>query len=467
MLTGTKFEPISDIIDRLVIFLLRPSFQTQLAVIIVSLIIAYALARVFRAAVDRVTHWEPEHFYDTPVAISSKTFWIALVRAVSFPAIAIVILELAARILESNSQFAGLLRKTEWILWTLIAFQVLVTILFSYYDSERVRLYHYRLFLPLIGVIIALEVLSDLADLEALSEIVIVTLFDSPITQGALFIATIGLYFWTSGTQAVEEFLYHFITHNTRADKGSVRATLTLLRYLLLLVGIFYALGQLQLDPTTVAAITGGLSVGVGFALREILSNFLSGIILLFERSLHPGDVIDVDNGLSTVESLSIRATTVRTLDNVEVVIPNQTFFTSSFVTYTGTDKTVRAPLFVTTSCDNDLETVIAMLNEVAGQHEEVLQDPAPSVFMLNFGDNVINYQLNIWVATPLIIPRVKSDVKRMIWARFQSEKIDLTFPDMALHFPDNWSVPVVAGNQTAGSKSANGNLQPAAAQVG
>jgi small-conductance mechanosensitive channel len=213
-------------------------------------------------------------------------------------------------------------------------------------------------------------------------------------------------------------------------------AALTLVRYILISMGVLFVLSQLQLGPTTLAAITGGLSVGVGFGLREILSNLISGILLLFEQSLHPGDVIEVDDEITVVEDVRMRATIVRTQNNDELVIPNQTFFTSSFKTYTGTDKTVRVPLIFRTDCTTPPREVIRVLTQTALSHVQVLREPPPTVFVLDYGDNTAQYQLNIWLDNPVLNAEVASDIRLLVWDAFEENGIALPFPEIELHLP-------------------------------
>jgi potassium efflux system protein len=138
----------------------------------------------------------------------------------------------------------------------------------------------------------------------------------------------------------------------------------------------------LQLSQTTVAAVTGGLSVGIGFGLREVLGNFISGTFMLFERSLRPGDIVEVDQQIGTVEKLSVRSTTLRTLDNEEIVIPNSSFFTDSLKSFTGTDDKVRFSVVVMANGLNDPERVSRVLHGVALEHPEVLNDPPPDAWV-------------------------------------------------------------------------------------
>ncbi|MEM8859163.1 MAG: mechanosensitive ion channel domain-containing protein [Chloroflexota bacterium] len=254
----------------------------------------------------------------------------------------------------------------------------------------------------------------------------------------ALFLSTVGLYLWFGLVRIVQDLLSRFILATTAHDPGGVKATLTLVRYILIMTGIGYIFTQFQFDTTTMAAITGGLSVGIGFALREILGNFISGFFLLFERTLHPGDVIEVDDEISVIEDFSIRATTVRTRRNEEVVIPNQTFFTSSFKTYTGTDDKVMISLTVQTDCVINPHQVISLLETAGSYHPRVLKDPAPEADLLDYGNNVATFQLHLWIAEPMKSRKIISDVKLSIWDALKEHGVALPFPEIELHLPKN-----------------------------
>ena len=440
-------SPITNLLDKLIIMLRRPQVFTQVAVALVIVFAARSLSAIFWLS------FEPRirHRIDLRRRNWGKSFAqfiLAFAKAATFSVLCIIAYTIAAGMLSRVGQTSGLLLRLQSIFWLILFFQLVIVTLYAFLGEQCMRPYHYRFLLPLMYVLILLDLLSTLVNVRDLTRVVLLTLFNNPVTLGALLIATIGLYFWMNGTHLVQEILLWAIGRFGSADTGSAEATLTVLRYILIIAAIVFALSQLRLDPTTIAAITGGLSVGVGFALQTVLSNFISGLLLLFERSLQPGDVIEIDNQISVVENLSIRATKIRTLDNVEVVIPNQTFLTSSIRTYTGTATTVRAPMTVHTSCDNDLEETIQLLIDTANQHEEVLTEPPTTVFFQSFGDNVIEYQLNIWLDKPTTIPRVQSEVRRLIWAAFKEQNIDLTFPDMALHFPETMPSIALASGQ-------------------
>lgn len=430
----TNFDILTHIWAKILVFGGRPEVQLQVLAISISLFLAAIITRsLSRLTLNPIDRWITRR--------RSRSFRMAtqaafrVIQMVSFPVLGLSLTSLASRFLASQGYISGLINQFGWVLITVLIFQLVLAFLYTIFDDHEVQRYHYRLLLPLLIVVIALEVLSDLVDLRSLAQLELVILFERPITLGAIFIATVGLYFWTDAVHGVQELIYRILTRRTTVDPGSAQATLTLLRYVLVILGILFAFSQLRLDSTTIAAITGGLSVGIGFGMREILSNFVSGLLLLFERSLHPGDVIEVDGELCVVENFSIRATTVRTLNNIELVIPNQTFFTDTFKTYTGTERTVRIPLTVKTDCDIDPRNVQSVIQKAVVAHEHVLDEPEPSVFILEYLDNVATFQVNIWIDNPLLSPKISSEVRVLIWDAFDEHGIALPTPECEVHF--------------------------------
>lgn len=127
--------------------------------------------------------------------------------------------------------------------------------------------------------------------------------------------------------------------------------------------------GTLGVNLTSLALIGTGLSVGIGFGLQQIIANFISGIVLLFEQSLRPGDVVEVNNQVGTVEKLNIRSTIIRTNDNVEIIVPNETFLTSQLTTYTKSDPLVRVSVPVGVGYDSNPKQVQQILMDTAVSH--------------------------------------------------------------------------------------------------
>lgn len=440
MLHAIGVNELTAISGKLQVFLGRPAVQLQLALIALTVLLAWLISRRIWQWLEAWSRERARESGQLPAAAVpagrnrgrfALHYGVEVIHAATFPIMTVVLLQIVRQMLAWRDLTGGLLDKVSWIVWSFLALQICVTVLYALFDWRTIRAYHYRLFIPLLWVVVALKILDNLTDLRQLSNVVLAEVFNSPITLGAVFVATVGLYFWTDIVHLFQDLIYQLTVRHTDADPGGTKAALTLVRYILVIVGFVLVLSNLQLGPATLAAITGGLSVGVGFGLREILSNFISGILLLFEQSLHPGDVIEVDEEVSVVEDVRMRATIVRTLNNDELVIPNQMFFTASFKTYTGSDKTVRVPLLFQTDCRTAPHKTVRVMLETALRHPQVLKDPEPSVFVLAYGNNEAHYQLNIWLDNPVLSPQVSSEVRLLMWDAFAEHDIDLPAPEM------------------------------------
>lgn len=191
---------------------------------------------------------------------------------------------------------------------------------------------------------------------------------------------------------------------------------------------------------TFLAAIGGGLSVGLGFGLKEIFSNFISGIWLLIEGAVRPGDVLLLENGNGEdpceVLELGMRATTLwRDRDNVELVVPNQLFFTQQMVTYSGLkDRYRRGQVLIGAAYRHPPEKVIAILEAVAATVPRVLAKPAPKGLLLRYNDSAITYAIRYWIEDPMNGISVASEVGIAVWNAFSREGIEIPYPQRVLH---------------------------------
>ncbi|CAA6810121.1 MAG: Small-conductance mechanosensitive channel [uncultured Thiotrichaceae bacterium] len=438
-MTEEKTQSLAEMIDRILIFIARPEVETQLIVLGLVVILSILLSsytwklicECLKPVLRNTQHMPYIHSYLHKV--------IYLFKALTFPILALLLNMVAQSILEAQGNMVGLLAEIQYSFYTLIAFELVMAVFYANFEAHEVSRYRRRFHIPLLILIVLFQLINQFVDIHLLAAIVVFHYVDNPITFGALAIATLGLYFWTYTINVIYTFLLNFLVKFTNTDKGATQATLTLIRYLLFALGLYYIFSQLQLNSTTLAAITAGLSIGVGFALREILSNFISGILLLMERSLHPQDIIEVDGTMAVVQSLKIRATTVRTIYDEELVIPNQKFLTESFKTYTGSDKKVRITVFIKTSYDNNPHRVIELMKDTAIAHPSILSDPAPEVFIQDqFSDNSVTFKLLMGIDKPMNKERVKSEVIQNIWHAFRSNNIDLTYPGMEVSIKDS-----------------------------
>lgn len=212
-------------------------------------------------------------------------------------------------------------------------------------------------------------------------------------------------------------------------------ALVKLSKFLLLVVASLLALNAVGIDLTALAVFGGAVGVGLGFGLQRIASNFISGFIVLFDRSIRPGDVITIDNTFGWVQELHARYVVVRDRDGVERLIPNETLITTEVINWSYTDRNVRLKIPVSISYDDDPEQAMALLLGAARANPRVLDDPAPAARLMNFGDNGIELELRVWIQDPESgLANVRSDVNLAIWHAFKAAGITIPFPQRDLH---------------------------------
>ena len=194
------------------------------------------------------------------------------------------------------------------------------------------------------------------------------------------------------------------------------------------------------------------LSLGIGFGLQEIVSNFVSGLILLFERPLQVGDLVQVGETVGVVERINIRATTVRTLDNEFILVPNRELVTKDVVNHTHNDPRLRVRVPVGVAYGSDLELVREALLSAARDNRLVLKRPAPEAFFKGFGDSSLDFELRAWISRPLDRPAVTSELNNKIDEAFRAAGVTIPFPQRDLHLR---SVDDQAGQHLRGTDEA------------
>jgi len=176
------------------------------------------------------------------------------------------------------------------------------------------------------------------------------------------------------------------------------------------------------------------LSVGIGFGLQNLTANFIAGIILLFEQHIEIGDRVTVGETEGDVVEINIRSTTIRTPNNVAIVVPNSEFVSATVINWSHGDPRTRLEIDVGVSYDSDPDTVIRCLIDAANEQSEVLQHPAPEVLHQGFGDSAWNMRLWAWVGKPQGRIRIQSNIHCAIVKRFREHHVEIPFPQRDLH---------------------------------
>lgn len=212
-------------------------------------------------------------------------------------------------------------------------------------------------------------------------------------------------------------------------------ALVKLSKSVLLVLAFLLALDAVGIDLTALAVFGGALGVGLGFGLQRIASNFISGFIVLFDRSIRPGDVITIDDKLGWVEELRARYVVVRDRDGVERLIPNENLITNEVINWSYSDRNVRLKIPVSISYDNDPEQALALMREAASANPRVLDDPEPTTRLMAFGDSGIELELRVWIKDPEAgMGSVRSDINLEIWRIFKDAGIVIPYPQRDLH---------------------------------
>ena len=269
------------------------------------------------------------------------------------------------------------------------------------------------------------------------------TVNQTPITLSSLaFFVVIMAIFWMVNT-----ILWKVL--NNRVLKRfkmplATRYTLTrIIQYVFLFVGIVIGFQVIGVDLSGLAVIFGFLSVGIGFGLQNLTSNFIAGLMLLFEQHIQVGDRITVGDTEGDVTEINIRSTTIRSLNNIAIVVPNSEFVSSTVTNWSHGDPKTRLEIEVGVSYNSDLDKVMNSLLEAAKEHPMILSHPEPKAWLMGFGDSAWNMRLLAWVGDPQGRRQIQSDINCAIVKKFRKNGVEIPFPQRDLHVRTPLPLPI------------------------
>ncbi|MEO6244049.1 MAG: mechanosensitive ion channel domain-containing protein [Opitutaceae bacterium] len=263
----------------------------------------------------------------------------------------------------------------------------------------------------------------------------LINLGDSKVT--VLTLGKIG--FWFVFIIALNVFVRRLVVRpalaRTRFDSGLQFAIAKIFGYIFVTFGFYAALLVNGVNLSSLAVIAGALGVGIGFGLQNIVSNFVSGLILLAERPVAIGDRIEVAGVAGQVTKISLRSTTVVTNDNISIIVPNSDLITHPITNWSHGDPKVRIRVPIGVAYGTDVEKLRGILMEVGDEHPNVLKTPAPNVYFSGFGDSSLNFELGVWTQTMAHAPRrFRSDINFAIERKFREQGIEIPFPQRVVH---------------------------------
>ena len=265
-----------------------------------------------------------------------------------------------------------------------------------------------------------------------------VTIFElqnSPVTFLSLILFVVFIVAFTYLASFVKRTLNNRILPRFIADSG-LRYTLSrIAQYIVSILGLLFAFQFLGIDLTGLAVVFGFLSVGIGFGLQNITSNFISGLIVLFERPISVGDRVEVNGIEGDVKEINIRSTTVQTLQNISIIVPNSEFVSKDVINYSHGDPSYLLIVDVGVSYNSDLDTVLKALNEVAEESDKVLKHPEHRVHLRSFGDSAWDMKLLVMIPDVRNRYAVLNELNQAIVRKFHAYDIEIPFPQRDINF--------------------------------
>lgn len=269
----------------------------------------------------------------------------------------------------------------------------------------------------------------------------------TPITPSSVIMFLIVVALFTVTSHLLQRMVRTQVFSRMRINEGTQYTLTRISHYTIMIIGAVVAFQFIGIDLTGLAIIVGFLSVGIGFGLQNITSNFVAGLILLLERPIKVGDRVILGNQEGDVVEIKMRSTTVRTLNNIAVIVPNSEFVSSKLENWSYGDQNVRVDIDIGVSYESNLEKVMRSLLEVAEEHPEVLKHPAADVLHTGFGDSAWNIRLRIWLEHPRRHPQVRSEINCAIVQKFQQNGVEIPFPQRDLHLRSPLPLPTTAGS--------------------
>ena len=264
-------------------------------------------------------------------------------------------------------------------------------------------------------------------------------------TVGSAFAFLAVMFAATVLSRMLRFFLTAGLQGRIELQRGKTEAISKLTHYTILTLGFFLALGASGINLNKFTVLAGALGVGIGFGLQNIVNNFVSGLILLFERPLQVGDKITVGDTSGEVKDIGIRASTITTWDGADVIIPNASLISGNVTNWTLTNDRRRSELNVGVAYGTDPQTVLRILRETALAQPNVLREPEPATLFMGFGDSSLDFCLRYWTLMEHTIP-VSSEIHVALCERFAAEGVEIPFPQRDIHLKDVTPAKLVSG---------------------
>ena len=265
------------------------------------------------------------------------------------------------------------------------------------------------------------------------------SLGQSEISLGTILYFIISFIILTWLAKRFRNILVDRILVKANMERGARNSIGLIARVMLMFIGAIFIIQTAGIDMSSLSLLAGALGVGIGFGLQNITDNFISGIIILFEKPIKVGDRIVVGETEGDVINISVRATTILTNENVSIIVPNSEFISSRVINWSHNDRNIRFDIPVGVSYSEDPVAVREVLMGVAKENMHVLKRPAPVVFFDEFADSSLNFTLAVWTSTHTDKPRrLKTELYFAIFEKFKEKGIEIPFPQRDVYIKSN-----------------------------
>lgn len=256
---------------------------------------------------------------------------------------------------------------------------------------------------------------------------------DKVVTLADLIVVGVVLFLTYFGARNIPGSLEITVLRRFKLEPGTSYATTTIVKYIIVFAGVMVTLNMIGAQWSKLQWLIAALGVGLGFGLQEIVANFVSGLLILFERPVRVGDVVTVGNHTGTVSKIRMRATTLTDWDRKEQIVPNKTFITESLTNWTLSDPINRVILRVGVAYGSDIELVHKLLTESIAANKRVIADPSPQVFFIGFGESSLDFEIRVFIQSMMDLMPVKHELNIHFERALREHGIEIPFPQRDL----------------------------------
>jgi small-conductance mechanosensitive channel len=356
-----------------------------------------------------------------------------------FPLVLALVALLAHEILGQSGRRTGLLDIAVPLMLALVAVRLLIFLLRVGGGGERRLTFWEYLISTGVWLTLALYLLGWLPAVEQALERVALQFGESRVSLSAVLRLALAGSLLLLLSLSISRLLEVRVERQFLRDPALGKGLAKVVRYTLVVVAFLVAFNSVGLDLTSLTVVGGALGVGLGFGLQKVASNLVSGYLLLFDRSIRPGDVINIGESYGWVQKLAARYIVVRDRNGVDTLIPNEKFVTTEVINWSYGDRDIRLKLPVQISYGDDPELAMRLMDQAANASPRVIADPPPGCRLMGFGDNGIQLELRVWIADPENgVNNVRSDINLAIWRAFKANGITIPYPQRDLHIKES-----------------------------